>query len=129
VSSIQARVLKPALPVHPPDFGRQPWPHSATSAPMAPEGEYPPEPEDSASVFWVELPSDLSPYVRLGMRVYAGERHLILRLVRELGDPEAYAEIEALPEQVLSLAQTLVSVCAFVRNCDYGTVQAYPDGG
>jgi hypothetical protein len=79
-----------------------------------------PEADDTADVFWLELPPDLAPYVRLGMRAFNGERHLMLRLVRDIGDPEGYAEIEALPEQVLSLAQTLINVCRFMAHCEYG---------
>src|SRR5215467_6482529 len=81
---------------------REPWPHSAVAAPVAPAGEYEtepytrhedePVPPDATRVRWLELPPTLAPYVRLGMRYYDGERQIIFRIIRELGEPEGYAE-------------------------------------
>jgi hypothetical protein len=114
----------------PPDFGRQPWPHSATTAPMAPEGVAEPydrqvedmEPPDATRTRWLELPVTLAPYVRLGMRYYDGERQLIFRIIRELGEPEGYAEAIGTTEPMRELAETILDLCNFLDSFAYGVV-------
>jgi hypothetical protein len=104
----------------PPDFGRQPWPHSAVSAPVAPEGEYEPEPPDATRVRWLELPPTLAPYVRLGMRYYDGERQLVFRIVRELGEPEGYAEVIGPTSPMREIGETILDLCNFLDSYAYG---------
>ena len=116
----------------PPDFDREPWPHSAVSAPMAPDSEREPEagpyrrndaepePPDATRVRWLELPPTLAPYVRLGMRYYDGERQVIFRIIRELGEPEGYAEAIGTTAPMRELAETILDLCNFLDSYAYG---------
>ena len=113
----------------PPNFGRHPWPHSATSAPMAPDGEAEPyqrseelEPPDATRIRWLELPVTLAPYVRLGMRYFDGERQIVFRIIRELGEPEGYAEAIGPTEPMREVAETILDLCNFLDSFAYGVV-------
>jgi hypothetical protein len=103
-----------------------PWPHTQLPAPAestvaaVPAYEAEPEPADATGVFWLELPPHLAPYVRLGMRFFDGERQLVLRIVRELGEPEGYSEIQARATEMQELAVTILDVCGFVNSYGYG---------
>jgi len=89
---------------------------------MAPEGQYDtePEPPDATRVRWLELPPTLSPYVRLGMRYYDGERQIIVRTIRELGEPEGYAEVIGPTSPMRELAETILDLCNFFDSYAYG---------
>jgi len=101
---------------------------------MAPEGVYPPDPEpyrridaepvppDATRVRWLELPPTLAPYVRIGMRYYDGERQVILRTIREVGEPEAYAEAIGTTSPMRELAETILDLCNFLDSYAYGVV-------
>src|SRR5262249_15941471 len=119
----------------PPNFGRQPWPHSNTTAPLAPDGEYDqpyqrhedePVPPDSTRPRWLELPPTLAPYVRIGMRYYDGERQIILRTIPELGEPEGYAEAIGPTGAMRELAETILDLCNFLDSFAYGVVPPVP---
>jgi len=119
----------------PPDFGREPWPHAAVPAPMAPGGEYEPEtelePPDATRVRWLELSPTLAPYVRLGMRFYDGDLQLIFRIIRELGEPEGYAEAIGTTAPMRELAETILDLCNFLDSYAYGMTSspASAEGG
>ena len=90
---------------------------------MAPAGEYePPEPDDASRVRWLELPADLAPYIRLGMLSFRGERRMVLRIVRELGEPEGYAEAIGDPSQMRELAETITDIRDFFDSFTYGVM-------
>jgi len=102
------------------------------SAPVGPEQEYEaapytrhgdePVPPDATRVRWLELPVTLAPYVRLGMRYYDGERQLIFRIIRELGEPEGYAEAIGTTAPMRELAETILDLCNFLDSYAYGVV-------
>jgi hypothetical protein len=111
----------------PPDFGRQSWPHSATSAPMEPDAEQYTrheelEPPDATRIRWLELPVTLAPFVRLGMRYYDGERQIIFRTIREPHEPDAFAEIIGTTEPMREVAETILDLCTFLDSYAYGVV-------
>jgi hypothetical protein len=99
---------------------------------VAPDGEYSPGeephgrndsepiPPDATRVRWLELPPTLAPYVRIGMRYYDGERQVILRTVRELGEPEGYAEVIGTTAPMRELAETVLDLCVFLDSYAYG---------
>jgi hypothetical protein len=104
---------------------------------MAPEGEAEPyqrneeelEPPDATRTRWLELPPTLEPYVRLGMRYYDGERQLIFRIIRELGEPEGYAEAIGTTEPMRELAETILDLCNFLDSYAYGVVPPHSERG
>ena len=79
-----------------------------------------PEPPDATRVRWLELPPTLAPYVRLGMRYYDGERQVIFRIIRELGEPEGYAEAIGTTAPMRELAETILDLCNFLDSYAYG---------
>jgi hypothetical protein len=105
---------------------------------MAPEGEYEqepgpyrrneaePVPPDATRVRWLELPATLAPYVRIGMRYYDGERQIIFRTLRDLGEPEAYAELVGPTSAMREVGETITDLCNFLDSFAYGVVP--PEG-
>jgi hypothetical protein len=105
-------------------------------APVAPQGQYDaepytrhddePVPPDATRIRWLELPPTLAPYVRLGMRYYDGERQIVFRIIRELGEPEGYAEAIGPTSAMREVAETITDLCNFLDSFAYGVV---PQGG
>ncbi|HEV2373613.1 MAG TPA: hypothetical protein VGS19_15750 [Streptosporangiaceae bacterium] len=117
-----ARIPRPGHP--PPVFGTD-----ASFAAVAPYQRYHPpdvanglDADESPSlddldaattVVWTELPADLTPWVKLGLSYTVGETapEITLRVVE---DTSNYAEITALPEQMLALCEAVTNLCGII---------------
>jgi hypothetical protein len=96
---------------------------------MPPDGEGEPyqryeelEPPDATRIRWLELPVTLAPYVRLGMRYYDSERQIVFRIIRELGEPEGYAEAIGPTGPMREVAETILDLCNFLDSFACGVV-------
>jgi hypothetical protein len=62
------------------------------------------------------------------MRYYDGERQIILRTIRELSEPEGYAEAIGTTEPMRELAETVLDLCNFLDSYAYGVVPPAAEG-
>jgi len=56
------------------------------------------------------------------MLSFRGERRMVLRIVRELGEPEGYAEAIGDPSQMRELAETITDIRDFFDSFTYGVM-------
>jgi hypothetical protein len=77
---------------------------------------------DATRIRWLELSPTLSPYARLGIRYYDGERQIIFRIIRELGEPEGYAEAIGPTSAMREVGETILDLCNFLDSMAYGAV-------
>jgi hypothetical protein len=80
-----------------------PWPQSPVS--QAPVFE---------PAFWIELPAQLSHYARVGLFIDQDEgKCLLLRIVRDLGNPDDHANLIGSLAEMRDFGQVLINLCNF----------------